>query len=96
MRFRARSSVLTWAIFAGGIPPIHGQHNYSLAMNSVFPLQEDEASPDLFPMPPCGTFVLEEATIDSMQQAMSNGSLTSVQLTLCYISRIYQTQSYTK
>ncbi|KAK5937553.1 hypothetical protein PMZ80_010173 [Knufia obscura] len=62
---------------------------------SVFPLQENEGTPDLFPMPLCGSFPLEEATIDDMQQAMSEGSLTAVQLTICYLQRNYQLQSYT-
>lgn len=75
---------------------IHAQSNYSISEPSFFPLEQDAGLPDLFPMAPCGSFHLEEASIDQMQQAMSSGELTSVQLTLCYISRIYQTQSYTK
>lgn len=65
---------------------------------SIFPLQQNEGTSDLFPMPPCGdgSFQLEEATIDEMQQAMVRGELTSVQLTLCYMQRVYQLQSYTK
>lgn len=50
----------------------------------------------MFPMPPYGSFELEEATIDDMQQAMARGQVTSVPLTLCYMQRIYQLQSYTK
>lgn len=45
-------------------------------------------------MPPCGTFSLEEASIDQMQAAMGNGSLTSQQLVTCYMIRTYQTNSY--
>ncbi|KAK7736510.1 hypothetical protein SLS53_006940 [Cytospora paraplurivora] len=45
-------------------------------------------------MPSCGGFDLEEATIDQMQDAMANGTLTSQQLTSCYITRTYQTNSY--
>ncbi|ETN43256.1 uncharacterized protein HMPREF1541_02415 [Cyphellophora europaea CBS 101466] len=45
-------------------------------------------------MAPCGSFGLEEASIDDMQAAMGNGSLSSVQLTLCYLQRTYQTQDY--
>jgi amidase len=47
-----------------------------------------------FPMPLCHGFKLEEATIDQLQQALSNGVLTSVKLAICYINRIYQTDGY--
>ena len=63
---------------------------------SYFPLQQNAGTTGLFPMPPCGGFHLEEASIDDMQQAMANGDLTAVQLTLCYLERIYQTQDYLK
>jgi hypothetical protein len=61
---------------------------------SLFPLQESAETPGLFPMLPCGQFTLEEATIDQMQQAMENGTLTSQQLVLCYMQRTYQTEEY--
>ncbi|KAG2417682.1 hypothetical protein HFD88_008901 [Aspergillus terreus] len=48
----------------------------------------------LFPMRLCQGFKLEEASVDDLQQRMSNGSLTSVQLLDCYLDRIYQTQPY--
>lgn len=60
----------------------------------LFPLEQYADSAALFPMPPCGTFHLEEATIDEMQAAMSNGSLTSQQLVTCYLVRTYQTNPY--
>jgi amidase len=63
---------------------------------SLFPLQQNAGTPALFPMPPCSSFILEEATIDQMQQAMSSGSLTSQQLVLCYMQRMYQTEEYTR
>jgi len=47
-----------------------------------------------FPMPMCHGFTLEEATIDQLQQYLSTGNLTSVQLALCYLKRIYQTDEY--
>lgn len=50
-----------------------------------FPSVQDANSTGLFPMPQCGHFTLEEATIDQMQAAMGNGSLTSMQLVLCYM-----------
>lgn len=61
-----------------------------------FPLEQNVGVSDLFPMPPCGAFKLEEATIDDMQAAMENGTLTSVQLITCYLARTFQTQSYIK
>ncbi len=61
---------------------------------SPFPLQGNADTPGLFPMPPCGSFTLEEATIDQMQQAMRKGTLTSQQLVLCYLQRTYQTEEY--
>ncbi|KAI3396229.1 hypothetical protein diail_12373 [Diaporthe ilicicola] len=60
----------------------------------LFPLEQYADSTALFPMPPCGSFRLEEASIDQMQEAMANGSLTSQQLVTCYIIRTYQTNSY--
>ena len=50
----------------------------------------------LFPVLPCGKFNLEEATIDEMQAAMNNGTLTSVQLVGCYVLRTFQTDPYIK
>ena len=47
-----------------------------------------------FPMPACDGIVLEEATIDQLQEAMRAGRLTALQIALCYLQRIYQTDSY--
>jgi len=63
---------------------------------SLFPLQENVDSTKLFPMARCGSFKLEEATIDDMQKAMAKGTLTSVQLVQCYMLRNYQTDDYIK
>lgn len=62
----------------------------------LFPLQEHADSTQPFPMPRCGSFQLEEATIDQIQAAMGNGTLTSVQLVTCYMMRTYQTEDYAK
>lgn len=59
-----------------------------------FPAQENPT--DLFPMPPCNGLTLEEATIDQLQDAMNHGNLTSSELVMCYLQRIYQTDSYIK
>jgi amidase len=47
-----------------------------------------------FPMPLCHGFRLEEATIDQLQRELSRGRLTSVQLALCYLQRVYQADGY--
>jgi len=60
------------------------------------PMLENAGTVDLFPMPLCGDFELEEATIDELQTAMQRGKLTSQQLVLCYLQRTYQTQEYIK
>ncbi|KKA30172.1 hypothetical protein TD95_001184 [Thielaviopsis punctulata] len=60
----------------------------------LLPLEKNVNTPALFSMPSCGNFVLEEATIDDMQAAMKNGTLTSVQLSMCYLLRAQQTQNY--
>ncbi|PHH53724.1 putative amidase [Ceratocystis fimbriata CBS 114723] len=60
----------------------------------IFPLEKNINVPELFTMLPCGEFFLEEATIDQMQEGLSNGTLTSVQLSNCYMLRIHQTQNY--
>ena len=51
---------------------------------------------NLFPMPDCNGVVLEEATVDQLQDAMSEGHLTSAKIALCYLQRISQTDDYTK
>lgn len=77
---------------------IHGAQALNASISqvsaSLFPLEQYAGTAELFPMAPCGTFRLEEATIDEMQQAMTNGTLSSQQLVMCYITRTYQTNSY--
>ncbi|KAI5923337.1 amidase [Camillea tinctor] len=64
--------------------------------SSLFPNIHDADTVNFFPMAPCGdhNFRLEEATIDDMQAAMANGTLTSVELVTCYMIRTYQTNEY--
>lgn len=57
-----------------------------------FPNVENQI--DLFPMPKCMGITLEEATIDQLQDAMNTGLLTTSQIVLCYMQRIYQTDMY--
>lgn len=61
-----------------------------------FPLLQNGSSADSgqFPMPLCNGFKLEEATIDQLQEELLSGRLTSVQIVLCYLQRIYQTDEY--
>ncbi len=40
--------------------------------------------------------VLEEATIDELQESMKRGQLTSVAILMCYLQRVYQTDEYIK
>ncbi|KAL8767687.1 MAG: hypothetical protein Q9209_005867 [Squamulea sp. 1 TL-2023] len=42
----------------------------------------------------CNDVVIEEATIDQLQNYMSEGKLTSVQLTACYINRVFQVEGF--
>jgi len=72
------------------------QAQTTLSDSLFFPLLANANTTELFPMPPCGSFQLEEASIDQMQAAMSNGTLTSQQLVICYLERAYQTQGYIK
>ena len=47
-----------------------------------------------FPMSTCNGMVIEEASIDELQQALEDGSFTSVQLLWCYLERIHQVEEY--
>ena len=59
-----------------------------------FPNQDAADTPSLFPMPLCHGVTIEEATIDQLQQYMADGKLTSQQLAVCYLQRIWQTDDY--
>ena len=67
-------------------------------LESPFPYYfPDERNVDnLFPMPDCNGVVLEETTVDALQDAMSKGHLTSTQIAMCYMQRIHQTNGYIK
>ncbi|QDS77417.1 hypothetical protein FKW77_006436 [Venturia effusa] len=72
--------------------------NISQTLQNPFPYEfpdvDNAETPALFPMPPCNGIILEEATIDQLQDYMSKGALTSVQLALCYLKRHWQTEDY--
>lgn len=59
-----------------------------------FPPQNAAETSALFPMPQCQGIVLEEATIDQLQDYMGNGLLTSVDLLRCYLRRAQQVDGY--
>ena len=93
---------LVWLSATASIHGIHAPNlteTDSLAASQVlhdevsawFPPQDGT---NAFSMPLCNGFRLEEATIDDIQDALTNGHLTSVDLVLCYLQRIQQTQNY--
>jgi amidase len=47
-------------------------------------------------MPLCKGYKIEDATIDELQEFMTIGNLTTVQLVTCYMQRYYQTNQYIK
>ncbi|KAH3977262.1 hypothetical protein HBH70_114880 [Parastagonospora nodorum] len=60
-----------------------------------FPPQIATGTPALFPMLLCQDIVLEEATIDQLQDYMTKGFLTSLELLRCYLKRVAQVDGYT-
>jgi hypothetical protein len=60
----------------------------------AIPLAFGQSIDDPFPMPLCYGYVIEEASINTIQQYISNGNLTSVQLTKCLLQRIAQLNLY--
>ena len=61
-----------------------------------FPAEERAGTSNLFPMRDCNGHTIEEATIDQLQNYMSHGTLTSVQLVTCYLQRVLQINEYVK
>jgi amidase len=59
-----------------------------------FPPQDAAGTSALFPMPTCMGITLEEATIDELQEYMSDGTLTSVAILKCYLKRVHQVDKY--
>jgi hypothetical protein len=88
---------ITDTLTAAALP---AQVNISQALNDplpyYFPDENAAETPALFPMPPCHGVTLEEATIDQLQQYMSQGILSSVKISLCYLERVWQTNDYIK
>ncbi|KAL8808966.1 MAG: hypothetical protein Q9200_003855 [Gallowayella weberi] len=67
-------------------------HNYL----SRYPLQNISINSvtSLNTLDLCNGLVIEEATIDQLQKYMGDGKLTSVQLTACYMQRVFQVERY--
>lgn len=61
-----------------------------------FPDQRMADSSHLFPMPKCQGIDIDEATIDALQDHLNKGALTSQELAICYLQRIWQTNDYIK
>ena len=68
----------------------------SQILETPFPyyFPEHNRTTSLFPMEMCNGVTLEEATIDQLQDYMSNDKLTTSQLVMCYLQRQYQTDGY--
>ncbi|KAI0128704.1 amidase signature domain-containing protein [Xylariales sp. AK1849] len=83
----------TWLVLTAGFALATEDLAFALTP-SLFPSQGNADTTNFFPMETCGEFQIEEATIDQMQAAMQNGTLTSVQLATCYMMRNFQTDGY--
>ncbi|RMZ02218.1 hypothetical protein D0862_06114 [Hortaea werneckii] len=56
--------------------------------------QASSKSTGNFPMPACNGTIIEDATIDQLQQQLGEGTLTAQHLVKCYLRRIDQTNDY--
>ena len=85
-------------------PSVNGSEDIGIAqdLSSPFPYEfpylgnVSDVDASRFPMLQCNGITIEGATVDQLQDAMSSKKLTSVQLALCYLQRIYQTDPYIK
>ncbi|USW50196.1 Putative amidase signature domain-containing protein [Septoria linicola] len=73
---------------------VSAAENATYAESLAFPVQELANTTELFPMPACHGKTIEEASIDQLQSYLSQGQLTTQQLALCYLQRIWQTDEY--
>ena len=78
--------------------PASSSVNSSQIVANVFPygFPDEDYTTNLFPMMPCNGLVLEEASIDILQEYMSHERLTSAQLVACYMQRAFQVDQYVK
>lgn len=74
----------------------YGQQTLQDPFPYEFPDQGMADSSHLFPMPRCQGIDIEEATINTLQHHLTSGALTSQQLAVCYLQRIWQTNDYIK
>lgn len=63
----------------------------------VFPYEfPDLSAANRFPMESCHGVMLEEATVDQLQDYMTQGVLSSVKIVECYLNRRLQVDQYLK
>ena len=88
--FAYRNHTASDAVVSGQLLSSPSQYDFPILQNGY------SQNTGHFPMPLCHGITLEEATIDQLQDYMANGKLTSLQMTMCYIQRILQTDEYTR
>ncbi|KAF6005919.1 hypothetical protein HII13_005377 [Brettanomyces bruxellensis] len=105
MIFKRLLNVVTIATAAYGLPLLQGRDKKSDDISAetitsessyLFSFPNTAQNDNMFPMEQCKGVTLEEATIDQLQEYMSKGILTSVDLVTCYTQRYLQLNSYTK
>lgn len=91
---------LAFCLYAAAVPlpvklgvetDVSAQNTY----DELFTKRDTAQGENVFPMPQCGGLIIEEATIDELQDYMTLGKLTSVELTKCYLDRYLQLNSFT-
>jgi len=105
MIFSGVLNVMALAIAAHGLPILQTRGEISSDVSNktieadidylyTFPnVAQDD---NLFPMDQCKGITLEEATVDQLQDYMSKGVLSAVDLVTCYTQRYLQLNSYTR
>jgi hypothetical protein len=93
-----------YILHARNSPPDDGSFNSSTIDIQIlqdplpyfFPPQSAVDTPELFPMETCNGVVIEEATIDDLQNALSSGAFTALELAECYLKRREQVDGFVK
>ena len=90
--------MLAWPTFGSDIHDFSTSQLLNHSYLSLFPRENAAALSvgSLNTLDLCNGVVIEEATIDDLQLYLSDGRLTSVQLTTCYIQRVFQVERYIK
>lgn len=76
----------------------HGSQLLNHSFLNQYPLQNITSDPvrSLNTVDLCNGVTIEEATIDELQGYLSDGRLTSIQLTTCYIRRVFELERFSK